>query len=549
LGGFVKITRVKIISADSCGGILDGVDINLRHSSESISGFDPICLIGTNGTGKSQFLQLIAEIFQSIFHKYVPSEERIEINPRLQFIIEYLIFVEDQKKLKHVRISRLYRSKGLLRMILEINNDGKWKQYNQSLLEINNFLPKKVIAYTSGDNETLSLPFLSSRSGYAEEVRNQALQEKKSIKNSSIADTRLVLVDYATNLEVLISNLLLGSRQQRKDILSESGLADISSFRCIIQLAHSAAPKVSRRQNNQNRKGVQLTNELEEAIDNLKRCSTCFLYEETTETYTFDFWVSDETRKAFNVFWKNIFSLYSTFHKFSMLNDLTISKQTRDRFRRNTQSRRFAIRLPEPQDEEKVFRFEKLSFFSKKRHLEIDYASLSDGEHQISQIFGIFSMVSLQNVLFLLDEPESHFNPQWRVKFISRIQNLQTSDGARGAKTYEIKNLPSLQDCFLTTHAPFVPCDMKRENILIFKKPQRKIVIERPKIETYGTEFDKILQECFGVNPPISQSSREYIDSLKKSTNIEEIRVGLNSLGDSIEKAFVVENLLKASKG
>lgn len=30
----------------------------------------------------------------------------------------------------------------------------------------------------------------------------------------------------------------------------------------------------------------------------------------------------------------------------------------------------------------------------------------------------------IPDVLFLLDEPESHFNPQWRVKFISRLLDL-----------------------------------------------------------------------------------------------------------------------------
>ena len=135
-----------------------------------------------------------------------------------------------------------------------------------------------------------------------------------------------------------------------------------------------------------------------------------------------------------------------------MLNDLTIQKATRERFRRDTRARCFASRLPEPQDEDKVFRFERVQFVPAGGGDPVDYVSLSDGEHQLGQLLGTLCMLSFTGVMSALDEPESHFNPQWRVRCISRILDLPTNDGVRrsGDKTGKAAE----QECILTTHVP-----------------------------------------------------------------------------------------------
>jgi len=147
-------------------------------------------------------------------------------------------------------------------------------------------------------------------------------------------------------------------------------------------------------------------------------------------------------------------------------------------------------------------------------------------------------MLSFPNALFLLDEPESHFNPQWRVKFLSRILDLPTNGGLRRDTSNAAQ-----QDCLLTTHAPFVPSDMPRNKIFIFEKEGGKAVVRHPDIETYGTTFDTIIEECFGVRPPISRASLREIESLMQSDNAEEIKEGMSRLGPSVEKAFLADRL------
>ncbi|HLP92214.1 MAG TPA: restriction system-associated AAA family ATPase [Nostocaceae cyanobacterium] len=537
----MKILRVHIISAKTCGGLLDGLDLRLRSPFSDYSAFQPLCLIGPNGAGKSQFLQVVAEIFQSVFYKCIRKEERIEGNPDLLFELEYLIHPENEPLPVRVRISRKASGKNRPVLVIERRDEDEfdWIDCDLDVSDTHALLPQKVVGYTSGDNETLSLPFLISRSGYAKDVRESALNKGKN-PNNQLPDTRLMLIDYGTNLEVLVANLLLGNDSQWKFLLEDAKLQNLHSFRCIVQLAHSAAPKAQSRKGLQNkRKGIQLTQELETYLDQLKRCATCYTYDDKTETYTFDYWINDETKTAFRFFWENTLHLYSSFHKLAMLNDLVLPKKTRDRFQKDTKSRRFASRLPEPQDEDKVFRFERVMFTAQRTGKEVDYVSLSDGEHQLGQILGTFCMLSSPNILFLLDEPESHFNPIWRVKFISRILDLPTKDGDRRKSSKAAE-----QECLLTTHSPFVPSDMHRDKVFIFSKDEEgKIQVHNPDIETFGTTFDTIIEQCFEVRPPISDVARNEIKELMESENPEEIKTGMKRLGDSVEKAFLADRL------
>lgn len=541
----MKLTRVHIIRADTCGGLLDGVDVVLRGSPTGPETFSPLCLVGPNGAGKSQFLQVIAEAFQTVFHACVGDEERVAGNPDLQFEIEYLIRPTGTRHYRLVRLTR--RSEGKRRPAIRIDRkDGlAWVKCEVDDPATHKLLPSRVIGYTSGDNETLSLPFLVSRSGYADAVGKQALGRAPGGKRQPIPDTRLMLLDYGTHLEVLVANLILGSAVERKGLLRDARLKDSHSFRCVVQLAHGAVPKkpahvVSTR----NRKGVQLTEELEVYIDRLARCATCHSYDEKTETYVFDYLVTEVTREAFRCFWSTTIELYSAFHKLSMLNDLAISRVTRERLVRDIKTRHFASRLPEPQDEDRVFRFEQVRFKSDHGKGVVDYVSLSDGEHQLAQILGTMCMASLPNVLFLLDEPESHFNPQWRVKFVSRLMSLPTANGKRekgGA-------LVARQDCLMTTHSPFVPSDMGRQSVLIFGKSDAGVQVRRPNIETFGTTFDTILEECFDVRPPMSDVPRLEIERLMKSRDRGAIKAGIAKLGDSVEKVFLMDHLRQLSK-
>lgn len=527
----MRLRRLQLKESGAGGGLFDGTDILFGRevTDETTAALSPLCLIGPNGSGKSQFLQLIAEIFQTAWHAHDPSQERLSSNDKLEFELMYSVTPKGANVPEDVVLVR--KRKGRVKGGIELHCEGKVIPASDAAF--GNYLPSLIIGYTSGDNETLSLPFLASRSGYASDVASAALEK---VARRDVADNRMMMIDYGTNLEVLFANMILEKPSVRREILEHASLSDLASCRCTVRLAHSVISRAQARQvKKSGRKGIQLTDELEEIIDRLTRVSTCWHLEPDTETYTFDFLISDATRQAFAHYWESAFDLYRDLHKLALLNDLAIPRPARRRLDKAVKERRFALRLPEPQQEELVFGFEEVRFWPKgKRKEPVDYVTLSDGEHQQALVLGVYAMVDNANALFLLDEPESHFNPLWRVRFMQRLRNLT---GSR-----------SSQELIMTTHAPFVPSDMPRDHIMIFSRNKGKAVAEQPNIETFGAEYDKILQTCFKVEPNISRIAEKTIEGLLESTDQQTVQEGLAMLGPSLGKGLVADHLRKLRK-
>jgi len=530
----MRLVSVTIHEAEACGNLLNGLSLNLeRPGDDDVRGaLSTLCLVGPNGSGKSQFLQTITEIFQDAWHTCAPDEERAAPNKDLTFELVYDL-VDSNGKARRVRLSRLRARKRATDVRMEHQEAGNWVEIEPLSHSYRESLPPVIVGYTSGDNETLSLPFFKSRAAYAKEVSSAALDSERRTRD--IPDNRLLLIDYGTNLEVLIANLMLGEEELRVRMLEHAALAGIASWQCIIQLQPAT---VTRTKPINGRRGVKLTEELETILSKLRACSTCQSHDSRTDTYTLDFFVDEQTRTAFRDHWKDASQLYRSFHKFAMLNDLAIPKKARSRLAKQIKRGHFAARLPEPQDEHKVFRFEEVRFrASQAGDAPVDYVALSDGEHQQAQIFGVFSMITEPNALFLLDEPESHFNPRWRVEFIKRLTSIPLS-----------KVTP--REVILTSHAPFVPSDMRREQVIKFRRTGTgSIEARNPVNETFGTSFDRILKDCFEVEPPISQMARDEIRGLSARADVNEIEKALPTIGSSVEKAFLVDKLEQLKAG
>lgn len=531
----MRLLHLHVLRSRGCNGLLDDVRLTVADGGRT-NPLSPICLVGPNGSGKSQLLQLVAEIFQSAWHAADAREERDDANRHVAFETIYEIGPDRRR----VGLRRRLAAKGAAPIEMAFDPGlEEWRSVRPDDPIFRTHLPPLVVGYTSGDNETFSLPFFVSRGGYSDDVSKAALPKSRSKWPAGVAvpDNRLLLIDYTTHLEVLVANLLLADVQERGAMIAHAGVSDIASFRCVVQLNHAKAPAAPAGAP-AHRKGVQLTDELETLIGDLKRSATCWSYDEDKEIYVLDFLVDEETRKAFAVHFHDAARLHRSLHKLALLNDLAISKSVRERLRKEIESRRFASRLPEPQDEDKIFRFEQVTFHSNaERGVQgpLDYVSLSDGEHQFAQILGMLSMLRGDDVLFLLDEPESHFNPQWRLRFTKTITELPGPERGR-------------QELLMTTHAPFVPCDLPREQVLILERQAEGLIIELPEMETYGATFDRILAACFKVRPPISQIARDEIEELLDSGTSDEITEALGRLGPSVERSFLADKRRQLAK-
>jgi restriction system-associated AAA family ATPase len=162
---------------------------------------------------------------------------------------------------------------------------------------------------------------------------------------------------------------------------------------------------------------------------------------------------------------------------------------------------------------------------------------LSDGEHQLLHSLGLCLLFRDTNCLFLLDEPETHFNPDWRAKFISRLRQCLPDKGEFA------------QEMLITTHTPFLISDSKPDKVLVFAKERATgaVSISHPGYNTLGASINKITMNTFEKRETIGGHAQGLLDALQsrferggedKETLISEIH---RQLGDSVEKLLLIK--------
>lgn len=497
----MKITRFKILKSEQ-RPLMNGVELSFEDSSDNINAN---CLIGVNGSGKSQFLESIAEAFlylDKIFRKI--NRENVSKAP-LTFELEYSL-VKNGKQI-NIGFSQITDK----RKDLEIIITDKTRQPIDFIEgDLEDFLPEKIVGYTSGENETLSMPFYSYFDVYAKHTGDRAFKEK----DEADYDPRFYFMDYNTNLGIIISNLIFEKGNDLTLIKGELKLNSIKSFQITIQTNQAAAPKIKI----DGKTGVFLTDELKRWKQQLIDCATCVNYDSKTECYTLDYYLNDATRKALFHFFKTSKNLYTALYKFELLNNLIVDKKTREGIEKKRSQRKLTTKMPTVPDKDKVLHYSELKLKLENGQI-IDYLNLSDGEHQYFNIFGTLLMMDQANTLFLLDEPETHFNPKWRRFFISTMKKI-------------LENRK--QDVFVTSHSPFIVSDIPSENVYIFQRLDKdNIEVFHPGHETYGASFNNILKMAFDLEETISEGSLNKINELLKEDNPEILKNEIDKLGDS----------------
>jgi restriction system-associated AAA family ATPase len=168
--------------------------------------------------------------------------------------------------------------------------------------------------------------------------------------------------------------------------------------------------------------------------------------------------------------------------------------------------------------------------------------NLSDGEQQFLHTLGICLMLKDKSSLLLLDEPETHFNPDWRSKFVRTLQrSLEASN-----------SINLMKEIIITSHSPFIISDCFPDKVIVFEKGRQPINATDINFRTYGTSVDIIMENIFKRNNTIGDLSREEIESILKEiekretltpTEVENFKKRTYHLGDSMEKILLFARL------
>ena len=486
---------------------LDRFEYDFKEIGMAYDHITSICFVGLNGSGKSNIIEALSEIFCFLdlyCLEYIKTPKWALKSP-LSFEIEYLLYPATNKE-RHIRIKAV---KDKSPELFGQNKNDDFKSI--PLHHLKSVLPHRIIGYSSGQNETISFPYLRNQGFYADEVLRKALGRNKNEIKDSIPHTKTLFMDYDSNALILLSNWLFQTQDDLKLFSEYLRIKAISSFRIAINL---------------DKGNVKLTKELENTISDLKTCALIYDEDSTTQMIVIDYIINSATRQAFQEIFKTAQNFFTAIYKLNLLNAISLTKKERDFYTQQNVKGALLEKPPSVPKERKVFCIDQLKLILTEPQKEIDYVGISDGEHQFIHIIGTVMLFNESNILFLLDEPESHYNPKWRSHFIQILQEIN----------HDVDS-----EFVISTHSPYVISGCKKENVVKFYRKKDVISYTSPKRETFRNSFEFLLKDLFELDSFIDQNTRERLKNIIKSKNLDKMNQAVFDFAESREKRYLYQ--------
>lgn len=571
----MKLLRLQLQEAYK--SLPAGFEIHFHEWSEKgqerMQSFQPFCFAGLNGSGKSNVLEVLSHIFYHLefcVAEFRPDSFEQQFDRTVSipdaYELEYLIGDNSGGKysleqLDKVIIKKEAQQAPILKVQAYPFGDTEPIQESKSAfvpnekgesIQAKQYLPDIVVGYSSGENETLSMPFLKNRlinfDKYKEDYKEEIKFEEP--------ETSLIYIDESMSQAVLLAVLLFEEEQTLAPLKKELGIVSMQSF--TMNLNHQIFEW-------RNEQGFMekhpVIGHVKEEIEQLKQIATCCYEQEPTEEQhgylSLDFWVNKATRGAFQKQFNNSFDFFRFLQVLYELNAFTIPAWTKeDVYGSKGYYTRNKLPIVAPTDT--VFHF--LDFKIKKKikgeekPIPLLLREFSDGEHQFLHTIGICLMLKDRRSLLLLDEPETHFNPAWRAKFVKTLSDSITAGSPTGLEEGQIH---LLKDVILTSHSPFIISDCMPSHVLLFSRNEHNQVqaknVRELDFNTYGTSVELILSELFDYDQTIGDLAKEEIlqvdfEEIQQAPDVEAAvqaakRKLHQKLGESIEKDLVLAQL------
>lgn len=592
----MKLLRLKITDPKGFRSLQAGFEYRFRSEwdLQEKQSFAPFVCAGPNGSGKSNLLEALAAIFyhmECIYLVNLPDsflfdEEtncggfRSETATPDGFEVEYLIYPQDALRTRghngqaHVCVRK---EPGKVPQWFLLNPDEEEGTVELTVGQTlaRQLLPEYILGYSSGENEILSLPFFKMRfiqfDEYGEAVKQQ-------LPYPGRPESRLVYLDSGFSQAILLCNLLFQDAQALTPFREDVKIDELKEFRIIIRrsievgenqiwafgsqdeskpesieeiVENHPALTATEDESENKRYRLNLVQLLEgsstsdKVIPGLMRCATCSFIDEASDTLYLDYFVNEATRRAFRDNFdfevnNSPIALFQAFQVLLTLNLFSASDELKkDLYQSN--SLYASETIPVLASDERIMRFK--NFWVTKTDVAdpVLLKSFSDGEHQLLHTLGLCLLFKNTQSLFLLDEPETHFNPDWRANFVTRL--LESFDGSDG------------QEMLVTTHTPFVISDSRPEKVLVFQKNHKTgdVSVENPEHNTLGASINKITMTTFDKRETIGKRAQSMLDDLRQrfeqGEDKEEIISEINrQLGDSVEKVMLIKMILDSMK-
>ena len=133
----------------------------------------------------------------------------------------------------------------------------------------------------------------------------------------------------------------------------------------------------------------------------------------------------------------------------------------------------------------------------------VSFTQLSEGELQMLTVLGLMRITREDHCLFLLDEPDTHLNPIWKLRYFDDIERVLDRE-AGGSLLEDIGPASSDREVqsqvLITTHDPMMVGSLKREQVHILRQQDQKTLVDTPDVHPQGMGVTGLLKsELFGL--------------------------------------------------
>ncbi len=579
----MKLLRLKINQKNGFRSLKKGFEMFFLQGDDwsQATDFNPYVFAGKNGSGKSNVLEALSEIFYHLDCIYLsnkPSyfdEEVINnkatfdstVSSVNEYELEYITFIDNKdfseinqetasSKKAHISIKK-EKDK---RPIIEWVNKNEFNITDElSTYQLKYLLPEYVVGYASGENEILSFRFFKSRFIQYDAYYNNLITETTTDPSP---ESSLIYVDKSYSQFILLTNMLMQTNNNLdKDILAPFkeyvGIERIDSFRLIIKtdiLKEDKGKKYPLLKNLDfdTKKELKYTSSY---IEKLKKCATTWYDEENFDFFEnessnssfliLDYKVNDATLKAFQFhFENNPLKLFELFQLLLILEIHSVTEESKN----NTYATENIFSSESinfrPIESKRVLNIK--NFNIKKKGIEntIYTKALSDGEHQFLHSLGLCLLFKDTRSLFLLDEPETHFNPNWKAKFLSSLRYSFEQENKDKSET--------MREMLITTHSPYLLSDSDSKYVQVFRKGEE---VRKPEFQTFGTSVNSIGIKVFDMPNTIGEFAQKRIQELREEFEqlegenydafISRVRT---EIGESVERLLLLNEVYKKMK-
>ncbi len=515
----MKINRLKILT--DFRGLKPDYEVVFNNAPND-ERVEPLCFVGLNGSGKSNVLEVISECFyylEAYSEEQAKSELKkyrtpfgfdieFEMNPAWQDInISWdKLGGFTWAGIGNLKIQYIKEKDQLPKMILLGGENPV------TILDRKEFiLPNRIVAYSSGMNELISNPFIKIDFFYLEKLREQA----RGLDTRALQLNRMFLMDYEANKIITVCTQIFKKDNNINILNDEINVSDLDSFSIYLRTYRP------------NYVNFKFPSSIDAIIEKLKNCATTSDY--TYRRYKLGFKIDENVRQAFFDNWKNAYELFRDLYQLRLMNMFLLPDRQIKRARDIEHGKNLSAWLNKTSLVNQIFFMDEICFNGKNNE-KIIYKHLSDGEHQLLHSLSGLMLLESRNSIFILDEPDTHFNPEWRSRFIFLLNMV-------------LKEKIKEQLIFVTSHSPFVISDCKSENVFFFKKDEKVKTAKDIEFNTYGSSVDNILKNFFGSKNLISKFSFDELKKVIAEGTVDELRMAVESFGESSEKQFLFRKL------